>query len=285
MSQPVSTTASTIQAPPAMARVNRFTRAFRWARLIVHIGIALALVGAVFPRVSERRRARITHWWSRKTLRIFNVVLSVCGARPHEDELNLMIASNHVSWLDIFVINAAHPARFVAKAEIREWPIAGWICERAGTIFIRRAKRSDTARTKDEMHDALAAGATIGFFPEGTTTAGDRLHKFHTSLFEPAVVNRASLAPAAVRYLTSESEPSPGAAYIDDLSFAESLAQIIGQKSMIAEITFAPRIDATGKSRRELAIQTEAAVAAILNVPIPTIHRRFDATNPNPALE
>jgi 1-acyl-sn-glycerol-3-phosphate acyltransferase len=278
----MSQTVAMADTPPQIARVNRLARGFRWARLIAHICVAMFLVGAVFPRVSELRRARITRWWSRKTLRIFNVILSVCGERPKEGERNLMIASNHISWLDIFVINAAHPSRFVAKSEIRDWPIAGWLSDRGGTIFIRRTKRSDTARIKNDMHDVLAAGATIGFFPEGTTTSGDHLHKFHTSLFEPAVVNRASIAPSAIRYLNSEGERAGGAAYIGELSFAESLAQIIGQKSMIAEITFAPRVNAAGKSRREVALQTEAAVAAILNVPIPTAHQRFSETNPIP---
>jgi 1-acyl-sn-glycerol-3-phosphate acyltransferase len=273
---------STVSATPAAAQNHRLARAFRWTRLITHICVGLALAGALFPRISERRRARITRWWSRKTLRILNIVLSVCGERPPEAACNLMIASNHVSWLDIYVINAAHPSRFVAKAEIREWPIVGWLCEKAGTIFIRRSKRSDTMRINDEIHNVLATGATIGFFPEGTTTAGDRLHKFHTSLFEPAVVNRAALIPAAIRYLTSEGERASAAAYIDDLSFAESLSRIISQKSMIAEITFAPRIDAGALPRRELALKTESAIAAILNVPIPTTHRRFAEVSPDP---
>lgn len=251
---------------------------------MLHIGAGLLVAGAVFPRVSSRRRARITQWWSQKTLRILNVTLSVHGARPVEGARNLVIASNHISWLDIYVINAAQPARFVAKAEIRDWPIVGWLCEKAGTIFIRRTKRSDTARINDEMHDVLATGATIGLFPEGTTTAGDRLLKFHSSLFEPAVANGAIVSPAALRYRLSTGEPTDVAAYIGDLSFAESLSKIIGQRKMIAEITFAPAIEALELNRRELALRAEAAVAAILNVPLPHAHHRFSPVAPVVAL-
>lgn len=257
------------------AQTNRFIRGIRWTRLAMHIGVGLFAVGVIYPRVNPSRRAIITRWWSHKTLRIFNISLSIHGMRPRLDARNLMITANHISWLDIYVINAAHPALFVAKSEIREWPIIGWLCEKAGTIFIRRAKRRDTARINDEMHDVLATGATIGLFPEGTTTAGDKLLKFHASLLEPAVANSATIAPVALRYLTSEGNRHLGPAYIDDISFADSLKRIMAQKSMIAEITFAPPIVAEGYTRRELALKAESAIATILHVPLPHAHQRF----------
>jgi 1-acyl-sn-glycerol-3-phosphate acyltransferase len=265
---------------------HRFIRAIRWTRLAFHIGTGLFVAGMIFPRVTCDQKARITQWWSQKTLRILNIVLSVHGAKPHKETRNLMIAANHISWLDIYVINAAHPARFVAKAEIREWPIIGWLCEKAGTIFIRRTHRRDTVRINDEMHDVLATGATVGLFPEGSTTGGDRLLKFHSSLLEPAIANQATLAPAALRYLSGDGERSVVAAYIDDISFSDSLQKIIRQKSMIAEITFAPSILAINTTRRALALQSEAAIAAILHVPIPDAHQRFGHVgNPDAATE
>lgn len=250
-------------------------RGIRWVRLLTHVGVGMVAVGAIYPRVSARRRAIITGWWARKLLRILNILLSIHGARPLEDARNLIVAANHISWVDIFVINATHPSRFIAKAEIRDWPIAGWLSDKAGTIFIRRTRRSDTVKISETMHNALAEGATIGFFPEGTTTSGDKLLKFHTSLFEPAVANTATIAPAAIRYRASDGEPSAAAAFIGELSFAESIAMIISEKSLIAEITFAPQIEAAGLSRRELALSSEAAIAKILNVPLPHAHHRF----------
>ena len=250
-------------------------RGIRWVRLLTHVGVGMVAVGVIYPRVSARRRAIITGWWARKLLRILNILLSIHGARPLEDARNLIVAANHISWVDIFVINATHPSRFIAKAEIRDWPIAGWLSDKAGTIFIRRTRRSDTAKINETMHNVLAEGATIGFFPEGTTTSGDKLLKFHSSLFEPAVANTATIAPAAIRYRASDGEPSAAVAFIGELSFAESIAMIISEKSMIAEITFAPQIEAAGLSRRELALNSEAAIARILNVPLPHAHQRF----------
>lgn len=256
-------------------RTHRVIRVIRWTRLLTHVVVGVVAVGAIYPRISARRRAIITGWWARKLLRILNILLSIHGARPAIHARNLIVAANHISWVDIFVINATQPARFIAKAEIRDWPIAGWISDKAGTIFIRRTRRSDTAKINETMHNVLAEGATIGFFPEGTTTSGDRLLKFHTSLFEPAVANAATIAPAAIRYRASDGEPSAAAAFIGELSFTESIAMIISEKSMIAEITFAPQIEAAGLTRRELALKSEAAIAVILDVPLPHAHQRF----------
>lgn len=261
----------------AAGKVSRIVRILRWSRLLMHVGVGLFVVGALFPRVSPARRSSITQRWSAKLLRILNVVLSVRGSVPDAGARNVIVASNHVSWVDIFVINAAHPARFVAKAEIRDWPIAGWLVDRAGTIFIRRTRRSDTAKINETMHNVLAEGASIGFFPEGTTTSGDKLLKFHTSLFEPAVVNRAVLAPAAVRYRDSHGAPSQAIAFIGELSFTESVGLIISQPSVIAEITFAPPIPAEGLNRRELASLSESAIADILELPRPSAHQRFSS--------
>ena len=259
----------------AETKTNRIIRILRWFRLISHICVGLVAVGALYPRVSARGRARITGWWARKLLRILNVLLSVHGIPPDPEAKNLIVTSNHISWLDIFVINATQPSRFVAKSEIRDWPIAGWLCEKAGTIFIRRTRRSDTAKINETMRAVLAEGASIGFFPEGTTTAGNKLLKFHTSLFEPAVANNATIAPVAIRYRACDGVLTDAAAFIGELSFVESVAQIISQKSMIAEISFAPQMAATGQTRRELALKAEAAIAAILDVPLPHAHHRF----------
>jgi 1-acyl-sn-glycerol-3-phosphate acyltransferase len=266
--------AATVLAPKP-SDTRRVVRIYRWLRLLTHIAVGLMMVGLVFRRVSPARRSRLTGWWARKLLRILNIVLHVHGTRPSANAPNLIVAANHVSWVDIFVISAAHPARFVAKSEIRDWPIAGWLCDKAGTIFIRRTRRSDTAKINELMRAALADGATIGFFPEGTTTRGDRLLKFHTSLFEPAVVNAVNLSPAAISYRASDGERSEAVAFIGDLSFAESVGLIIRQKSIEAELTFAPPISASGLSRRELALQAECTVAAILGVAPPHAHHRF----------
>ena len=250
-------------------------RAIRWVRLLLHVAQGLLVTTIVYPRVSQPVRARLTQLWAEKLLRILNIALSVHGARPAFDTPKLFLVANHVSWLDIFVINATQPSRFVAKSEIRHWPIAGTLVECAGTIFVQRSKRTDTTRINREIHDAWEGGDTVAVFPEGTTTAGDRILKFHTSLFEPAVINEVTLAPAAIRYHNENGAPNASVIFIGETTFGESMKAIIGQRRMIADITFAPPLDTTSMTRRDAALAAENAIAAILGVPKPHAHQRF----------
>ena len=207
-------------------------------------------------------------WWSRKLLRLLGVTLRVEGSPPRTTERSAMIAANHISWLDIFVVDAAWPTRFVAKSEIRDWPVAGWIAERAGTLFIRRERRRDAARMNERVHQVLAEGDCVGLFPEGTTTLGDRLLKFHSSLFEPALANAAHVHPAAIRYEHADGSPCPDVAYVDELSFMESMARVIAQRGLVARLVFAEPIDcASLAGRREAAATAHERIASLLRLP------------------
>ena len=177
-----------------------------------------------------------------------------------------MIAANHISWLDVFVVQSVRPTRFVAKSEIRDWPIAGWIAERAGTIFLRRGHRRDAARINERVHEALAAGDCVGIFPEGTTTEGDRLLKFHALLFESAIANGAIVQPAAIRYETAEGAPCPDVAYVGETTFMESVGRIIGRKRIVARLAFAEPIETQGCTRREISQRARASVASLLGL-------------------
>lgn len=259
-------------------------RVIRWTRLFWHVGVGLVLTGILFPRCNKHGQDWIITWWSAKLLRILNIALSVRGPDVISAKRVVLVA-NHISWLDVFVINAAHPCRFIAKSEIADWPVAGSLATNAGTIFIRRAKRTDAAKTNDAIAVQLLKSNTVAIFPEGTTTAGDKLLKFHTSLFEPAVANQATLAPVALRYRQSNGEPDTAAAFIGELTFSQSMAQIIAQKSIIAEVIFAPVIapveheSSHANCRRSLAAASEAAIAKLLNVPVHQEKLRFDRTD------
>lgn len=257
-------------AAPSCLRpsTSRIVRAFRWSRLILHAVLAFAIVATIFPRVSQATRARILRWWSQKLLRILRIIPAVHGHPPDWQARDLVIVANHVSWLDIFVINAVRPTRFVAKSEIRDWPFVGWLCEKTGTIFIKRAKRSDTHKINQVMHDVLAAGDCVGLFPEGTTTAGDRLRKFHSSLFEPAVISGAKVMPIAIAYREEDGERSMAPAYIEDITFAQSLRALLDRPKLIVDVTCGDPLAADAMKRRELASACESLIARILGVKV-----------------
>jgi 1-acyl-sn-glycerol-3-phosphate acyltransferase len=177
-----------------------------------------------------------------------------------------LLVCNHVSWLDIYLIHAARRVHFVSKAEVRQWPIAGWLAHKSGTLFIERGRRSDTARVNAEMRELMASGAWVAVFPEGTTSDGLGLRRFMPSLLQPAVELDCPVVPAALRYRTLDGQQTTVSAYTGDIGMWESLMNIVSQPGLIAELHFGTPLAADGH-RRELAARAEAATAALLGVP------------------
>jgi 1-acyl-sn-glycerol-3-phosphate acyltransferase len=232
-----------------------------------HAASAALILAFVFPRVSPAARRRLVRWWSAKLVRIAGLRVEVAGPPPPAPGGPAMLAANHISWIDIFVVMSVRPARFIAKSEIRDWPVAGWIADRAGTIFIRRARRHDTARINDRVHDALAQGDCVGLFPEGTTTDGAELLHFHTSLFEPAIANAATIHPAAIRYEHADGSRCTSVAYVGEMSFMESMAGVLGGRGVTARVSFAPPIaPAAGMDRRAAARIAHERIASLLGL-------------------
>jgi 1-acyl-sn-glycerol-3-phosphate acyltransferase len=230
----------------------------------------------VFPRVPAARRRALVGWWSAKLLRIAGVSLRVEGTPPTATESGAMIAANHVSWLDVFAISSVRPTRFIAKSEIRDWPLVGWIADRAGTLFIRRETRRDTARISERVHAALAQGDCVGLFPEGTTSWGDQVRKFHTSLFEPAVANAAHVHPCAIRYEEADGTLCREMAYAGDLTFPQSFRRVLRARDVTVRLIFAPAIETQGRPRREIAPLAQDTVARLLGL-VPGREPRTDA--------
>ncbi|HET9653096.1 MAG TPA: lysophospholipid acyltransferase family protein [Usitatibacter sp.] len=206
-------------------------------------------------------------WWAAKLVRIAGVTLRVEGHPPRASEKAVMIAANHISWLDIFAVMAVWPTRFVAKSEIRDWPGAGWIAERAGTLFIRRQRRRDIAPMNEKVHAVLADGDCVGIFPEGMTSEGHHLLKFHTSLFEPAMANGAHLHPVAIRYEHADGRLATEMAYVGELSFMQSMARVVAARGVVVRVMFGTRVDcAAVGDRREAARLTRSRIASLLGL-------------------
>jgi 1-acyl-sn-glycerol-3-phosphate acyltransferase len=232
--------------------------------MLAHAAAAALILRFVYPRVSHERHRSLLRWWSAKLLRILNIGTVVEGEPPRGDAA--MIVANHISWIDIFLISSVRPTRFVAKSEIRGWPIAGWIADRAGTLCSRRDQLRDMARIDARVRAMLAEGDCVGLFPEGITTEGDELRKFHSSLFEPAVANGARVHPAAIRYEHPDGTICRQMSFIGERTFMESMALIVRQKAVRARITFAPAVETSGASRRDVASAVETEIASLLGL-------------------
>lgn len=249
--------------------------AYRLLRVLLHLFRGLMIGALVFPRLDPAGRRAQVQRWSARLLQLCRVEVHVVHARGAPDAPRALIVSNHVSWLDIFVINSMHPCRFVAKADIRDWPLLGWLCEKAGTIFISRGRLRDVRRIYQDLVSSLHAGEHVAFFPEGTTAAQGALLPFHANLFEAAIEAQVPVQPYALRYLDRQGQLHPAADFIGDTTFAQSMRMILGAQPMTAHLLLLPPI-ATGSAshRRDLADAAHRAIASALG------HARAQAAEP-----
>jgi len=236
--------------------------ALRLARVIVHLVAGLATSALVFPLASKSLRERLTRRWSRKLLALCRVSVEQAEGAPALE--HALIVANHVSWLDIFVINALHPCRFVAKAEIRSWPVLGWLAAAAGTVFIARGNRRELRHIFKGLVTVLEGGQRVAFFPEGTTALQGEVLPFHANLFEAAIDARIPVQPYALSYVDAQGALHRSVDYVGDTTFVDSMFAILQGPPVIARLAPLAPIDATGAHRRELAQAAQDAVAAAL---------------------
>ncbi len=237
-----------------------FTIAVRLFRIFLHLAEGLATCALVFPWAgSARRHARI-RGWSRR-------LIGICGVSVEQQGTALahaLVVANHVSWLDIFVINSLQPCRFVAKAEIRRWPALGWLAAQAGTVFISRGSRRDLRHTFKGIVASLAAGERVALFPEGTTGAQGSLLPFHANLFEAAIDAGVMVQPYALEYLDGGGALHAAVEYTGEMSFGESMMAILAGGAVRARLVCLAPVDATGAHRRDLAAGARQAIAQAL---------------------
>ena len=237
---------------------------FRGSRLALHIFYGM-LLAVIYPHLNQTRQRRTLKTWSRQLLTILNIDIQIEGHQPTRGEEGCLIVANHVSWLDIFVLNAIHPSHFIAKSEVRNWPIIGWLSRRSGTIFIERAIRQDASLINQRVSLLLEQGACIGLFPEGTTTDGKQVGHFHSALIQPAIDAGIKLCPIALRYQDKDGELEIAAAFIGDMSLTQSIWRILRCSHHNALLVFTPALMADKANRRVLARSAQEAIAQVLH--------------------
>lgn len=236
---------------------------FRLARVGLHLLWGVAQVMACFPFARGTTRNALKRAWSRQLLDLLGVVLELPPGGLDRIGHGLVV-SNHVSFIDIFAINAALPSGFVAKDEVASWPLIGWLARHNGTVFITRGKRKSAHRTQQEISAVLATGRRLSIFPEGTTSAGDRVLPFHGALFQAAIDAAVPVHALAIDYVDARGIPSAAAAYIDDLSLLDCLRQILGSGGLRVRLGLAASFAPPYTDRRHIAHAAHQAVAGAL---------------------
>ena len=243
----------------------RLRLAWRLARVTVHLLAGLATCAFVFPWAGRRLRDAATRRWSRRLLAICNVSVEAASGAPALE--HALLVANHISWLDIFVINSLTPCRFVAKAEIRSWPVLGWLAAGAGTVFIARGNRRELRHIVKGIVEVLACGERVGLFPEGTVAGQGSVLPFHANLFEAAVDARVAVQPCALAYLDAAGNWHRGVDYTGDVSFVDSLLTILKGTPVRARLACLAPLEGAGAHRRELAQAAHDAIQAALAQP------------------
>lgn len=247
------TTQALAPAPPYR---HLIARVWRLARLGAHLAGGLATVAMIYPLVSRARRERLKQSWSRKLLSILGIQLRIHG---HLQPGTLLVA-NHISWIDIFVINATMPTCFVSKTEVRGWPAIGWLAEKTGTLFIERGRRQHVQHIAHAMAKRLDTGQSVALFPEGTTTDGSTLLPFHAGLFQPAISAGVRVQPVTIQYKTADGHRSTAPAYAGDTTILACLWATLARHGLTAELDGLTPLSTAAAERRELAGWAEAAI-------------------------
>ncbi|MEP7181512.1 MAG: lysophospholipid acyltransferase family protein [Betaproteobacteria bacterium] len=242
-------------------------RAVRVAHVTAHVMRALATTAVVFPFIGVPRRQRLIRAWCLRLLRILRVEARIHGLPEGGLPGNLLIVANHISWLDIFVLNTVQPARFVAKAELARWPLVGRLVTGVGTLYIERERRRDTHKVNRHAADVLAAGDVVAVFPEGTTSDGRDVLPFHGSLLQPIVDAEGHVQPVAIRYRDAAGLHSDAPAYVGETSFMQSFWRVTGERALVVELHLAEPLPARARHRRELSRAAEAAIRTALASP------------------
>jgi 1-acyl-sn-glycerol-3-phosphate acyltransferase len=236
---------------------------YRLLLIILLFVYGLIIAAGIFPVINwlypvedaGNRRDKLKMHWLRLFSQILCLDIIVDGDLPRRGTL---LACNHISWLDIIVIGRYLPAYFVAKSDISGWPVVGYLARQAGTIFIRRGDKRHIQATAKAMAGLLRDGRNIIAFPEGTTTCGDEVLHFHSSLFEPALSTQSTIQPVALQY---HGEARLQAPFIGDDAFVPHLIRMLALDKIEARLSFLPVIEGVDNTRHAVGIETRDRIA------------------------
>jgi 1-acyl-sn-glycerol-3-phosphate acyltransferase len=248
-----------------LLETNYFVRFYRITRILLHTITGLAIAFFIWPFISQRKKLKLTKWWCGGLLSSFNIKLVTHGELPPKYTTSTMFVANHISWADIHAINSVIPLRFIAKSEINNWPVFGYLVRKSGTLFINRNQRKDALRIIEMTTQSLQSNDNIGFFPEGTTTDGTVILRFKSSILQAAIDASATLWPIAIRYPLSDGGINTKMAYAGDTSLMESMLNILKQKTPTVELYFLTPIQAHQSDRQAITRTALEAISMRLN--------------------
>lgn len=239
---------------------------FRLLRTLVHLLQGCLTVALFYPWLYEKHRLALKRRWSRQLLTILGVRLRYQGQLQADAPLpHGLIVANHISFLDIFVVNAIAPTAFVSKDDVRNWPLIGWLSANTDTLFLERGSRNAAQKARENLVAHLEQGKRVALFPEGTTSRGDTVLPFHSALLQSAIDAGTTVTPVVLRYRAEDGSHSSAPAYVDDISLIECMRTIADQKRLYAEVTALAPLPTFAADRRQLSAHVHRMIAHTLH--------------------
>lgn len=228
--------------------------------MLTHLLVGLLTIFFVFPRMSQQQKELRVQLWSLAMLKRLGIRLQVRGHPAPQGPV--LLAANHISWLDITALHAARYCRFVSKADVKRWPLIGLLASGVGTLFIQRESRRDALRVVHHMSESLRAGDVLAIFPEGTTSDGEHLLPFHANLLQAAIVAEVPVQPVALQFVdTRTGQRSLAPCYVGDDTLLVSVWRTVRARGITAQIIFGELQHAQGRERRTWAQALRETIA------------------------
>jgi 1-acyl-sn-glycerol-3-phosphate acyltransferase len=245
---------------------TRLRLSYKVILIIVLFLAGLIIAGIIFPIInaacsSNKARDNCNHLkveWLKCFSRILNLHIKIDGAVADGAAI---LVSNHISWLDIISIGQHLPSCFIAKNDILNWPVIGYLAVQGGTIFIRRGDKQQVRTTAEKMVWLLKQSRKIIAFPEGTTSDGTHVLPFHSSLFQPALLTKSAIQPIALEYLGEAKQLAP---FIGEEAFVPHLLRMLAMEELHMSMKILPVIKTSGKKRHELAKHSRDNICSAL---------------------
>ncbi len=240
---------------------------YTWRSLVLasHILFGELCAALVLPITNTMFQHRLIRWWCTRNLSILNIQVVTSGVVPDptHNARGRMFVANHISWVDILALMSVVSIRFIAKSEIRSWPVFGYLAKSANVLFIDRSKRQEAKRMQGISVDCLTKGEQLCFFPEGTTTDGTHILPFKGSIIQAAIDAKAILQPVGIYYPNTDHSANIDMAFAGETTMVESMGTILRRKSSVVTLHYFEPIDLSTQATVERRVLTQQVHSAI----------------------
>jgi len=238
----------------------------RLAGLILHLLRGLWMVHYRFGHLGAAARHACIQQWAGQLLACIGIELVVQGHPPLQGPV--LLVSNHISWIDIPLLQAACRCRFVSKAQVKRWPLIGTLADACDTLYIERESRRDAMRVVHRMQESLREGDVVAIFPEGTTSDGTDVLSFHANLLQAAIAAQAPIQPVALYFSDQASgQLSRDPSYVGSQSLLASIWCTLCAPPLRAQVTFGPVQSCQGRDRRRWALALHEEIRKLRPLP------------------